>query len=942
MSNGFEEYVSEAQSLAAGGDTEGAIEMYKAALTENPTSEEVHREIINLTLEKHDFQQVIVEYFDWAEACQVDGEIDDAIRIYQEILELDSILHSKMEGYDPESVQEAISQIQEIIESASGAIFFNMGYLYMEKNSLDEAVSSLQKSLEYNASDAKTHALLGQVFMQKELDKEAIGEFQEVVRLAPDEAAYAYEMLGEIFIRSGKPPQSTVVWFRNAGDLYVRHQQYEEAIRAYERILSFEPDNKDVILRLGEIHAEQGNSQRAFEIYRDLAEIYKNDGLLDKVIGVYEKLLEWDPENTEARQKIIEIYQKILEMDPSNLSARSKLISNILRKGNPEEAVPEFLALSKTYLEKGMRKEAFAVCKKLLELDPKNEKAHELIADIFYDQGAKDKALPEYLMVIKLYQEQNDEEELNRINEKVNKRFPGTKEVTYKLAQAYVEKGEYDLALAEYQKVLNQEPANLDILTAMLEILEKKEDNENVIKFAERIITLAPSRTGIQEKIIKIYEKSGNNEKLLDYYRKILENEPERNDIRDKILDIYERTSKTDEALSLYKEILEADPERVDVRQKMIEHYASAGEIEKVLSQSSALADIFLNSEDFDKAEGLYKNVLAFMPGDVTIRERLCNIYKARDEEEKVKEELLVLANVNSRENKLGSSIEYCRNILEYNPDDLSIKLRIADNASKMGDTDQAVEQFKEVANIYIDKKMTQPAIVTIENILEVDEQNVVYRQKLITILKDQLRIEETIRHYKILIQHFLRMKQNDEAIIAAKDAIALLPMDLELRRDLVELFLEEDDVENGRAFSEELINLHLDRSEYQEVIDIHQRISQIYKDKEDLGTYFEYREKIAQVYEKQAKFHDAINEYIAILEGNLETSNTAEAQRLFPVIIDLYLKEERPSEAVDCFREISRKLHDSNKVEEAILVLEQMVGIEKRIEKFDSALEVL
>lgn len=942
MSNGFDEYINEAQQLAENDQIDDAIEMYRAALEEDPTNEDVRREVIDLTLSKSDFQQAIVEYFDWAEACQAAGAIDDAIRIYQEILGLDTLLQKKVFMMDQGVAEETIAQVQETIQAASGAIFFNLGYLYLEKGALDESISCLQKSLEFNPSDSKTHTLLGQVYMQKGLDKEAIGEFQEVVRLAPDEAAYAYEMLGEIFIRTGKPPQSTIVWFRNAGDLYIRHEQYEEAIRAYERILSFESENKDILLKLGEVYARQGNLEQASQIYEQLAEILTKEGMLDKVVALYQKIIEWDPENMEARDKIIDIYRKILEVDPSNLTARSKLIGNILRKGAAEDAIPEFIALSETYLDKGMRKEAFLVCKKLLDLDAKNARAHEIIADIKFDQGKKEESLKEYMAAVNLYRKQGEEEEASRVNKKLVEKFPGTREVTIQMAQSYAERGDYDQALLQYKKILDEEPTNIDILSKMLEIFEVKEDMENVIAFAQRIMDLDPTRTDMQEKIIRIYEQQGETDKILEIYKNILGQDPSRNDIRQKMIDIYEEKGERGKVIKLYQKILEEEPDRIEIRQKIIEHFASQGRIKDVLRESSALADVFLEKEEMEKAEGLYKNILAFVPDDVTTRDHLCRIYEEKGDVEKVQEELLILANIGLREGDLESSLNRYKRILEYTPNDINLKTKIAKIAADLGQTEEAVAHYRDIADIYTDKKMIEPALNTIYNILEVDEDNIEYRQKLIEILKNQLETEEMIKQYKLLIRQLGRMGDSDQAITFARDAISLQPMDLDFRKEIIDLFLEEDDIENARSFSDELIDLYLNRSEYDEVINIYDRLSSVYRQKNEMSTYYEFRKNIAQIYERQANFQGAIDEYMSILESVLIDSRVDEAERLFPLVINLYFKEDRPGEAVERFQNMVSKMERFSRLEEAVSILEHMVEIQEKVEKFEEALNIL
>jgi len=942
MSNGFEAYIIQARQQAEAGQFDEAIDSYRGALEEDPTNEDIRREIINLTLRKGDFESTIVEYFDWAEACQVQGAIDDAIRIYQEILGLDTLLQKKIFMMDQKVAHETINQIRETIQAASGAIFFNLGYLYLEKGELDEAVTCLQKSLEFNPSDAKTHTLLGQVYMQKGLDSEATGEFQEVVRLAPEEAAYAYEMLGEIFIRRGKPPQNTVVWFRNAGDLYLRHEQIEEAIRAYERILSFESQNKEVLTRLGEIYAKQGEKDKALEIYKELAEIYSTEGLLDKVIVIYEKLVEWDPENKEARGKIIDIYNRILEMDPSNLTARHKLIGNLLRKGSAEEAIPQFLALSKTYLEKGMKKEAFAVCRKLLELNPREARAHELIADIIFGQGKKEDALKEYLYALKLYQDKGDDETAMKLNERLLEMYPGTKQIAFHMALTYKKRGDNELALEEFKKIMADEPANVTVLQHIMEIYEAKEEYDKVIECAYKIVNIDNTRTDMQDKIISIYQQQGNIQKIIEIYEYMLKVDPSRSDIRDKILEIYEQEGKQNKIIEMYQNILQQEPDRIDIRQKLIQYYATEGKVEKMLEESSILADVFLRNDDFDKAESLYKNVLAFIPGDISIRNKLYNIYEQKGEIEKVQEELMVLANISNNAGDMEGSVKSCQKLLEYTPNDINIKTRIARMSADSGNIVEAVNQYRDIAEIFLDKKMTEPAKEMIGNILEIDSENIEYREKLIGILKNQLKIEEAIQHYKILISHFLRFDQNDDAITATRDAIALLPMDLDLRKEITELFLAGGDVDNARMFADELIDIYLSRSEYEEVNKVYDRLSRVYREKGNMQIYYEMRESIARILERQARYDEAIKEYLGILEGNMMDSRIDQAEKLFPILTSLYFKEEIPGQAVESFQALSDRLYKFGKLDESLLCLEHIEEIQQRIEDYDRSLETL
>jgi tetratricopeptide (TPR) repeat protein len=941
MSIGFDEYINEAQRYVAEGDYDGAIQMYKGALGEDPINEDIRREIINLNIRRGDYQQVIVEYFDWAEVCQAENEIDNAISTYREILNLENILVNT--ARDDEISDEIITQIRETIQAASGAIYFNMGYLSLEKNSLSDAIKFLLKSKEINPDDAKTRTLLGQVYMQEGQEKEANGEFQEVVRLSPDEAAYAYEMLGEINVKTGKITPGTVSWFKNAGDLYSRNEQYEDAVRAYERILSFESGNIEVFVRVADVYLKQNNKEKAIETYEKLARVYSDEGLFDKVIVVYEKILGWDPTNSEIKDKIIEIYRRILEVDASNLIARSKLIGCILRKGAIEEAIPEFVKLCETYFEKGMDKEALVVCKKLLDLDPKNIRAHEMHGDILFKQGNKELSLKEYLDTIRYYQENDDKENAGRVAEKIRNRFPDVKEVSLQMAIAYKEAGDFDRALVEFRKVITNEPDNLEVFEHVLEIYEQKNDANNIIQIANRIMELDESRIPeLREKLLNIYEQKDNKDKVLEICQQIIDEEPTRVDIQQKMLQIYEETGSKEKAIVIYQQMLGNEPDRVDIRQKLIEHYAAESRIKDVLRESAALADIFMVSDEIDKAENLYKNVLAFMPGDVTTRERLIELYDKKQETGKVQDELLVLASIGAREENAEQVVQHYSKILEYVPTDLNIKIRVAKAASSCGLHEQAVTHYQDVIDDYLDKRMFEPAVNHINNLLDIDERNVVYRQKFIDILKEKFQIDEAIQHYKVLISHFVRMNQGEDAMVAASDAIALRPTDLDFRKEIVNVFLNENEIEHGYVLAKELIDVYLDHGDYDEVAELYDKLSHVYKTRDNVEEYYQYRENIAQVYERQSKYGEAIIEYLSIIEGHLMEGKLQEADRLFPLIINLYFKENRSGEAVESFRGLEEKLHRFGRIDESILTIEKLLHVLERREDWNESLDTL
>ncbi len=97
----------------------------------------------------------------------------------------------------------------------------------MDRREFEAARQLHQQYVEANPGVWQAHLGLGQAYFQLRKFKEAIGEYQEVLRLAPQESAPAFYGIGEIFHQQGRPPEQVRVWFDHAEDNYMKKQDVE-------------------------------------------------------------------------------------------------------------------------------------------------------------------------------------------------------------------------------------------------------------------------------------------------------------------------------------------------------------------------------------------------------------------------------------------------------------------------------------------------------------------------------------------------------------------------------------------------------------------------------------------------------------------------------------------------------------------------------------------
>lgn len=104
---------------------------------------------------------------------------------------------------------------------------------------LDEAQAIYAEMVAVNPGDWLGYLGQGRCEFERgsHRDVQAIGFYQEVTRLAPDEAGPAYWALGEIFHRKGRPSESVRVWFQHAAEKYLQKEQMTEYRMICKRVI---------------------------------------------------------------------------------------------------------------------------------------------------------------------------------------------------------------------------------------------------------------------------------------------------------------------------------------------------------------------------------------------------------------------------------------------------------------------------------------------------------------------------------------------------------------------------------------------------------------------------------------------------------------------------------------------------------------------------------
>jgi len=1170
----IEGLIQQGDQKAGQGRWDEALADYRQALELAPEDVGIRDHILEAATARGDYSEVVGQCMALAELFASRGEADQAVERYKVIVNLEQSLRKK--GFGGEEAAE----IQNKVAQVKPEIFSRIGSFHLDKQEHDEAVKWLRSSLEIDPGRWDTHMALGRAFMAQGKDKEAIGEFQEVVRLAPNEAAQAYEMLGQVFIRAGRPPQTTVVWFRNAGELYMQRRQMVDAIRTYERILEYEPRNKDILVKLGEIYSAEGRTEQAVGTYRTLAGIYQEEGLLDKVIGFYEKLLDCDPQNEEARNQVIDIYRNILARDPSNTSVRLRLVENLLRRGLTAEAGEQQLALARSHLERGMIEEAVPVARKLLELDPNNIEARRLMGEIYRKKDMSSESLTEFQQVVRLYREAGDERAALDFQHQLAEMFPEASDLQYQVALTLRSQGDHEAAVREllrllserpgdllariylaeeysaldrwedavetYRLVLEQEPGRLDVRKRLVKfflesgrleevlgeldtlpaedseksllvcrLIEKfleagrledveihlerlEEDDERKVGFRKDLIkryldsndlvradaamplvprsdkernrlvtrlmelyltagqleTAAglinrlpdgdPLRLSFQRRLISSYQDSGRLEDAAAALARLPEGDESRPDFVGRQISCLMAAGRLDDAIREIERLPEGDPARNSFMGQLIEAYLQSGDIDRAAEEVSRLSQedeirpryrrriiqAYLNANRLDdaerdihgleegdpekrsflrlllqkfeatgqlerlremvlhlpddmdekqqyldgivhnyltsgdlaqarlevyqmaesvsstgghlEAERLYRELLAYHPADVDIRLRLSHEVACQGKLERAREGMLVLAGRFHREGNATSAADIYTRLLEIDPDNLNARYRLGHIWAEHGQTAQALEQFGQLAKVYMLQNLPEVAQRVLNRILELDPKDILHRRQLIQLLTRNLRFDEATEHYRMLLGIHLDRGDVDEARLCVREIVNLQPLNLELRQRLGEMFLKAGFLEEGQKQMEELASTYKGRGDHEHVIQVFWTLSRTFEENQQWETALEYRERVADELVEAENWKEAQEQYLHTLEHYLLRGRKERTDPLFVKLIDGFFRHKNVPEGISRIERLEESFLDQGRKGISLIVKDRLAGIMERMEEWDRALELV
>jgi tetratricopeptide (TPR) repeat protein len=436
--------IGRAIDLQTKGKIEDTIDTYEEVIKAGVERPAVHFNLGLLYQEKLRFDEAIAQFeqsvphseyamgshFALGECYRAKGRIDEALEHFIEVLKIVDLATVSREQAD--------DLIQLYAHLTDGYVakgdrdqaleFTNSLVTFLSEQGWEDKIVQARRRLDTIAEEGPTLSLaemlatpgsdrilesvaLSQEYAKRGMFYAALEECYSAVGQAPTYLP-THRQLGQVLLAMGKVEEA-VAKFVAIADTYLAHGNVSRTVGMYKRSLQLAPMDTVVRAKLIDVLVSHGEIESALEHYLILADSYYNLAQIDQARKMYQEALRLAPRGDPGRlwsvrilhkmgdidmqrvdwKRAIGVYEQIRKIAPSDERARLMLMELHYRLGRPELAVTELDGLLQLYREEGKTRRIFAVLEDAVRERPDDIPLRTRLAQAYLDAGNVELAL---------------------------------------------------------------------------------------------------------------------------------------------------------------------------------------------------------------------------------------------------------------------------------------------------------------------------------------------------------------------------------------------------------------------------------------------------------------------------------------------------------------------------------------------------------------------
>jgi pilus assembly protein FimV len=178
---------------------------------------------------------------------------------------------------------------------------------------------------------------------------------------------------------------------------------------------------------------------------------------------------------------------------------------------------------------------------------------------------------------------------------------------------------------------------------------------------------------------------------------------------------------KVPQAIGEYQQILRQDPKDQATLMTVGDLFARQGDMPQAIEYFERLAQVYLSDGFNSKAIAIYKKIAKLAPTELAPLERLADLYVQQGVLSEARPLFLQIAEVHLKANRAPKAVEVLNRLLEVEPDNPRVQLRLAELYNVMGQKKEAAQTYLGYAQRLFDRGESEEAQKLIERALGVE-----------------------------------------------------------------------------------------------------------------------------------------------------------------------------------------------------------------------------
>jgi len=186
----------------------------------------------------------------------------------------------------------------------------------------------------------------------------------------------------------------------------------------------------------------------------------------------------------------------------------------------------------------------------------------------------------------------------------------------------------------------------------------------------------------------------------------------------------YLNQGKVAQAIAEYQQILRNDAKDQATLMTVGDLFARQGDMPQAIEYFERLAQVYLSDGFNSKAIAIYKKIAKLAPNELAPLERLADLYVQQGVLSEARPLFLQIAEAYLKTNKSQKALEVLHRLLDVEPDNLRVQMRLAELYNVMGQKKEAAQTYLAYAQRLFERGELDETIKLIERALEVDAGN--------------------------------------------------------------------------------------------------------------------------------------------------------------------------------------------------------------------------